>query len=103
MIFKLGVLCMIFFTNIFAGVHISFNGNSSQEISVNEAEKLLSKLQNRDVPYKVLKDEYDNFLIEVSASSYAQGVMFGSVFREVAGHSYDAGYGFGSWLRRWFN
>ena len=94
---------MLLHANVNASVHISFNGNSSQEISVNEAEKLLSKLQNRDVPYKVLKDEYDNFLIEVSASSYAEGVKFGSVFREVAGHSYDTGYGFGSWLRRWFN
>lgn len=103
MIVRLSMLFILLLVNIDASVHISFNGKNNQEISVADAEKLLAKLKNRDVPYKVIKDEYDNFLIEVSASSYAQGIMFGSVFREVAGHSYDAGYGFGSWFRRLFN
>ncbi len=94
---------VVSFTNLNAEqyVEIKFNNDKfGKNISIEEARTLLSKLDNRKIPYKVFKNEYDNFLIEVSESSYVTGIEFGTMFREAVDASYDSGYQSGSWARK---
>ena len=108
MIFKI-ILIFILINNIYAGTVI-FHSKNGEDISYkieseDEFKILLKKLDiNKDHNvYNLLKSEHENFVFEVSESSYLTGIEFGNIMRDLAESSYKSGDLFGGWLRKIFN